>query len=267
MSLVRMFALLLAAVTTAPVWANKVQTTPQEFKAMEPACQAIGMGEVDGVFWAEALKRPGNRWILDKPENAMASDVTFHHYCWGKLQKFRYFSAKTEERRRWHIRGWRSEMEYVAKHANRNWAHLASVHKEIAESYLFEKRYAEAVTEANRALALKQDFAPAFIVLADAYAAIKNRAKALEVATEGLKHNPDSKPLKRRYKEQGGGMPFPDPYPRQAAGVAQAEPPAARAEQSQTAKLAPSDEEDKPEAAKIEPPAQPADNPYCRFCP
>lgn len=275
MSLVRMFALLLVAAAAAPAWANRGQTTPEEFKAMEPACQAIGMGSIDGKFWAEAL---GNSPILDKPENAMAKGAGwFHHYCWGKLSKLRYYSAKTAEKRKSAIHVWRGEMEYIVKTTGERgleWGYMHVIHKEIAESYLFEKNYGQAIIEGEKALALDRDYVPAYVVIADAYAGANKRDKALETATEGLKHAPESRPLKRRYTELGGKLPYPEPYVK-AAGAAEAAPvenPATAKVQPEPVPAPPSDAP--PESAGqtetppiVESPKQPGANPYCRFCP
>lgn len=275
MRFVRMFALLLAAVSAAPAWASKVQTTPQEFKAMEPACQAIGMGEIDGRFWAEVL---GNSPILDKPENAMAKGAGwFHHYCWGKLAKLRFYSAKTEAQRKSGIHVWRSEMKFIADWTGERgikWAYMPVVHKEIAESYLFEKNYGQAIVEGEKALTLDRDYIPAYLIIADAYAGTNKRDKALETTTEGLQRAPESKPLKRRYTELGGKLPYPEPYVK-AAGAAEAAPvetPAAAKVQPEAAPAPPSDapREGAGQAETppiVESPKQPGDNPYCRFCP
>lgn len=239
---------------------------------MEPACKAIGMGEVDGVFWAEALNRPQNRWILDKPENAMASDVTFHHYCWGKLAKLRYFTAKTAEQRNGAAQGWRKEMEYVAKHANPSWPHLPLVHKEIAESFMVQRRFSEAIQAANRALELKPGFSQALLVLTDAYVELKNTSKALQVVTEGLKLNPGSKPLQRRYRDLGGKLPYPEPPPTKvetAASTAVAAEPNPGLTAAQGISDSKLEKHPQPVSQPVEtsPPTQPSSNPYCRFCP
>lgn len=248
--------------------------TPQEFKAMEPACQAIGMGEIDGVFWAEALNRPDRKGVLDKPENAMANGaVWFHHYCWGKLAKYRYFTERTSEKRNFQTKTWRGEMQYIVdwtRQKNIDWAYLPQIHKEIAESYLFEKRYPQAIQAAERALEKRRSFAGAYLIIADAYEAMKNQPKALHYATEGLKHNPDTKSLQKRYLRLGGKKPYPEPYPAAdpvtapvAEAVAPPQPPTA-ASPSDTPAVTPVVPEIAP---SNEGTTRPKNNPYCRFCP
>lgn len=246
--------------------------TPQEFKAMEPACQAIGMGEIDGVFWAEALNRPGRKGVLDKPENAMANGaVWFHHYCWGKLAKYRYFTEKTSEKRNFQTKTWRGEMQYIIDWTNQkkiDWAYLPQIHKEIAESYLFEKRYPQAIQAAERALEKRRSFAGAYLIIADAYEAMKNQPKALHYVTEGLKHNPDTKSLQKRYVRLGGKKPYPEPYP----VVESATPPVTDAvtptvPESSVSPSTPAAPPAVPEIAPATEGVPPKNNPYCRFCP
>lgn len=253
------------AVQAAPV------ATPQEFKAMEPACQAIGMGEIDGVFWAEALNRPDRKGILDKPENAMANGaVWFHHYCWGKLAKYRFFTEKTSEKRNFQTKTWRGEMQYIidwTRQKNIDWAYLPQIHKEIAESYLFEKRYPQAIQAAELALQKRRSFAGAYLIIADAYEAMKNQPKALHYATEGLKHNPETRALQKRYLRLGGKKPYPEAYPVDVSTPTSPEPTTSNPEQAASP---PAATPSAPAVPDIAPPAgstQPKNNPYCRFCP
>lgn len=249
--------------------------TPQEFKAMEPACQAIGMGEIDGVFWAEALNRQGRKDVLDKPENAMAKGaVWFHHYCWGKLAKYRFFSEKTNEKRNFQTKTWRNEMQYIVDWTNRekiDWPYLALVHKEISESYFFEKRYALAIGEAGRALKKDPDYPGAYSIIADSYEAMRNIPKALEYVTEGLRRNPASKPMQKRYMRLGGKKPYPTPYPKSEIKVA--EPSLTIINESPPSLSLPGNTAaDSPDQSVVASPpvpdaTTPKPNPYCRFCP
>ncbi len=261
-------SLLFVSIAFAVPAAARVQLSPQEFKAMEPACQAIGMGEIDGRFWAEVLK---NSPILDKPENAMAKDAGwFHHYCWGKLSKFRYYSAKTAEQRKSGIHVWRSEMQFIVDWTGERgitWTYMPVIHKEIAESYLFEKNYAQAIAAGEKALALDRDYIPVYPVIADAYVGAGQRDRALDTVSEGLRRAPDSRALKRRYQAFGGKLPYPEALPAAPARDAAAAPPATNAA---PVIAPPAPDETRPQAGDAgtagEPP-QPNGNPYCRFCP
>lgn len=273
--------LLIACVALLPLtqaWASRPQTSPQEFQAMEPACQAIGMGEVDGKFWAEAL---GSSPILDKPENAMAKGAGwFHHYCWGKLSKLRSYSARSADQRGRAILNWRNEMKFIVDWTGERgikWHYMPVIHKEIAESYLFEKNYAKAITEGEKALALDKGYVPVYLIMADAYAGANKRDKALEIATEGLKYAPESKPLKRRYKDMGGKLPYPEPYEKETAAVEAAPAKAEKPVVEAAPPAMPPVPENRPQVESVakdtvlppsvEPSKKPESNPYCRFCP
>jgi len=126
-------------------------------------------------------------------------------------------------------------------------------------------------------LRYKLDTPDVYIAVADNYKESGNKTKALELVTEGLKINPDSKGLKRRYTELGGKLPYPEAVdkttpvegskvenkPEEKLGVEQ--PPREAASEVADA--------DKPAAQietipQVEPPkiGSPK-NPYCRFCP
>jgi len=241
-----------------------------EFRAMEPVCQAIGMGEVDGVFWAEALNRPENRHILDQPQNAMAVGAGwFHHYCWAKLSKHRFFTAKTALERRNALIKWREGMAEIVSHKI-DWPYTHLIYKDIAESYFYEKNYARTIAEAERALEINREHPSTYALIADAYAEMKNRSKALEYVTEGLKYNPDSRALKRRYTELGGELPFPEPIVKTAPEPApRPETPATPPPQVEPASDGPAAQPSQNSGIDSEPKPdeKPAANPYCRFCP
>lgn len=242
--------------------------TLSEVSAMPPPCRAIGMGEINGVFWPEGMNKNGTNWILDQPENAMAKGaVWFHHYCWGMLEKHRAFAAVKTSERDFKIKQWRNEMQYIVNWTTQqkiNWAYLPVVHMEIAESYVQEKNYPNAIQSAYTALELNADFVPGYILLDDIYERIKDRAKALAAVSEGIKHVPGSKGLQRRYKELGGRMPFPEPYakPETPENVS----PATGEGASDKPNGDPAPEKSPSSTTEPEKIGVPG-NPYCRFCP
>lgn len=242
--------------------------TLSEVKAMPVPCHTIGMGEINGQFWAaEIMKSSGSSAILDLPENAMAKNaVWFHHYCWGLLDKHRAFAATQASSRAFLVKTWRGEMEYIINWTAKekiNWRYLPLIYKEIAETYLQEKDYPNALRSANKSVELDAEFTAGYVLIADIYEQTKQREKALAAVTEGLKRTPTSKALQRRYKEYGGRMPFPEPY-------AKAEPPAIEAPGTPDPVIAapPANSSTaSPEAPVARPIVQPPGNPYCRFCP
>lgn len=240
-----------------------VPMTLSEVTAMPSPCIAIGMGRINGEFWASAMSKDGTIATLDLPENAMAKNAGwFHHYCWGMLDKHRMYAAVNAEKRAYQIRLWRDEMVYIVDWTAKvkiNWAYLPAVHAELAETYIQGKDYPNALRAANTAVELNADYARAYLLLAEIYELLKDRPKALASVTEGLKHVAGSKGLQRRYTELGGVLPFPEPYVKSAAV------PEAAATPEPAAPGAPAEAPAAPPATPPE--AQPPGNPYCRFCP
>lgn len=234
--------------------------TLSEVNAMPPPCHAIGMGEIDGVFWSEGMKKNGTLSILERPEYAMANNaVWFHHYCWGLLDKHRAFASVTASDRSFLTRIWRQEMEYIVNwtaRVNVKWEYLPLIHKEIAETYMLDKNYPYALRSATKAIELDAEFALGYVLIAEIYEQTKQREKALAAVTEGLKRVPTSKSLQRRYKEYGGSMPFPEPNVKK-----EPEP------EPEPVKEAPVATQSGTTEADVQPIKQPPGNPYCRFCP
>ncbi|MDP1928335.1 MAG: hypothetical protein Q8K62_07485 [Thiobacillus sp.] len=132
----------------------------------------------------------------------------------------------------------------------------------------------EAMGDLLKAIQINPKLPRAYVTLADMYEKQKNRSKALETVTAGLRHNPDTKSLQRRYTELGGKLPYPAP-----AQAAAAETPTAQT----TAAPAPAVTQPAESGTATAPGATPATapaveptvapkigspkNPYCRFCP
>jgi len=153
---------------------QKVKGTPvtlSEVTAMPPPCRAIGMGEVKGVFWAEGMKQNGTLSILDRPENAMAKSAGwFHHYCWGLLDKQRAFASVESSKRAFLVKTWRSEMQYIVDWTDKNkinWEYMPVIHLEMAESFIQDKDYPNAIRSASKAVELNADFTRGYMLLAD----------------------------------------------------------------------------------------------------
>lgn len=258
---------------------SEAPLTAAEVKAMPHACITIGMGRIDGLFWAEAMNRNKTLHLLDLPENAMAKDAPwFHHYCWAQLSKLRSISAMDAQKRQQEINIWRDNLEFIVDANEKRpskWGYLPQVFTEMAESYLLEKKYAQALAMADKARALNPRHADAYTVIADSQSAIGNKQKALAAVTEGLRYAPASKGMKRRYKALGGVEPYPEPYADSAQTVTQpskdpevaALPPKEQAASpNQAAASAPALEE-RPTPPPAEAPVGSPTNPYCRFCP
>lgn len=252
--------------------------TEQEVLAMDPVCLEIGMGAAVGGSWGyPGMTRDELLGVLSQPQYASWALIGprqtaqwLHHYCWGKVSKLRYFSAQNRNKRKGYLGNWRKNMQYcIDDPAKRsiNWPLIPLMYKEIAESYLYEHVYQEAIIAASKAISMDPKLGQAYPILADSYAKLDKTARALEVVTEGLKQGNQTIALKRRYKEFGGKMPYPEPDVVEAV----APEPAQATVQTQPEPLAGSPHESAEQAGVAQPtpaPAkQPEGNPYCRFCP
>src|SRR5574340_14207 len=130
-------------------------------------------------------------------------------------------------------------------------------------------RTGEAIGDLMKSIETDQKQPRDYMTLADVYSyKLKNRAKALETITEGLRPNPDSKSLQRRYTELGGKLPYPAPI-KPAPVVVPADTDATPAAESGSTPppVNPADGAAPPAAGTTAapPPIGSPTNPYCRF--
>ena len=192
--------------------------------------------------------------------------IHIHHYCAGLNFLNRSYGMSSTKDRQGTLGGAVREFDYVLTHASPEFYLRAEIlmNRGVALSLL--KKPGEAIANLNQAIEKNPELPRAWMTLADMYDAQKQRTKALETVTEGLRHNPGTRSLQRRYTELGGKLPYPEPIkpepPAQATTPPMAEPAAGAAEPVETA---PVQTTDAPEttAPKIGSPT----NPYCRFCP
>lgn len=272
--------------------------TRLEVALMDPACRAIGMGYVNGVFWSQAMRQNGEIRLLDLPQYAMAkNNHSFHHYCWGKLGRLRYFSATNPKDKQHAFMRWVGGMTFTVDWEtnpshHQHWPYLYVAYEELADAYFYHKQYRKSITKGEKALKENPESGRAYARIADDYVAIGDKEQALKQVSEGLRHIPNSKALQRRYKQLGGKLPYPVPYakaPKQTASQRASEEkrsdvkPIADSEGPGSNSM---DQDKKPDSAtdtssksgdnianpttQAKPYKQPIgtpSNPYCRFCP
>lgn len=202
--------------------------------------------------------------------------IHVHHYCAGINFINRSYGMQGKDRQGT-LGAAVQQFDYMLRHTSPDFHMRAEflMNRGVALSLL--KKTGEAVANLNQAVEKNPELPRAWMTLADLYEAQKQRAKALETVTEGLRHNPGTRSLQRRYTELGGKLPYPEPIkpepikpePTQAATPPEtAAPPAAvepAATTAQPAEATPVQTTQTPETAapKIGSPT----NPYCRFCP
>ncbi|HQT30374.1 MAG TPA: hypothetical protein PLE48_01130 [Thiobacillus sp.] len=131
-------------------------------------------------------------------------------------------------------------------------------------------RDGEAIGDLLRSIEINPKQPRAYTTLADMYEKQNNRKKALETVIAGLRYNPDSKGLQRRYSRLGGKLPYPapiEPIPVETQG-AKTDAPVSVPENSVSEADSDASATDASADKPIAPPqiGSPT-NPYCRFCP
>lgn len=226
-----------------------------ELRALPPYCAARFHADADTLRTWKASMGP--------------DFIHIHHYCAGlnfMNRARRSFSPGRQDTLVAAVR----EFDYMLDHVAADFYLRPEILMNRGITLALLKRNGEAVGNLLKAIELDPGQARAYMTLADLYLKQKNRDKALDTVTEGLRHNPGTKSLQRRYTELGGKLPYPaaiEPAAAEARAatpdappVAEAAPagePAAQPEASAAAAAAPVG------APKIGSPT----NPYCRFCP
>ena len=200
------------------------------------------------------------------------------HYCDGLRFLDRAYAAMGNKQDMGHyINVAINNFDYALGHTSENNVMRGEVHINKARALKLAGKKGEAMAEFTKALRYNPDSPDVYQALADYHQETGNKPKAVEMATEGLKRNPNSKGLKRRYTEFGGKLPYPEAVdkampaeevraeikpvekleaaPSSGVTTGQASDPT-----KLTAPIGPTPET---EPSKIGSPK----NPYCRFCP
>lgn len=194
-----------------------------------------------------------------------------HHYCFGLNWMSRSLRTGSAQDRGYYLTQAIGNFDYVvrAEKPDFNPEIRAEVYLGRGEAYKLMGRPGEALSDFTKALTINPKMLRAYLLLADLQVSGKEKADALETITRGLRQNPDSKTLQRKYLELGGKKPFPEPQVEKAEepkSPQQAALPPAAAQGVADAPAAPAH---KPEtdAPPMEQHIGTPKNPYCRFCP
>lgn len=190
-----------------------------------------------------------------------------HHYCDG-LRFYNRALANTGNRSdfKYNIQLSLAGFDYVLSHTSPDFSMRPEVIANKARTLALAGRKAEAVMLYTGVVQQTPNYIPAYLYLADYYAS-NDRKKALNLVSDGLRHNPGTKSLERRYQELGGTLPYPEPLKRAEPAVIE---PSPVAEQAAAPEVQPEEipaEKTTPEAGTDKPKIGSPKNPYCRFCP
>lgn len=232
-------------------------------------------------FCTDILRGQGNPDARARLKPVIGQLKSVQHYCYGLNFLNRYYRSP-------HSAGAKSNLAMahqeigrvaeIAKTMDPGSAPLAAevfLNRGIVNSLM--KKDSAALRDLLQAASLNPRLAKVHLTLADFYNDRKQRAKALEVVTEGLRHVPDSRGLKRQYQELGGKFPYPEPVVAIPEPVSKTEKPAEDVSANNPSKqpvIEPttktnlpvekvSSKEGTEEGTVIGTPK----NPWCRFCP
>lgn len=196
-------------------------------------------------------------------KSSMGQDfIHVHHYCAGLnfVNRARGM-ASSDKDRRGTLEAALRNFDYMLAHTHPDFSLRPEILMNRGIALSMMNRMGEAVGNLLQSIEADPNQPRAYLTLADMYDKQRNRVKALETVTEGLRHNPDTKSLQRRYTELGGKLPYPEPVG----------PAPAAAQVDKPGETPASDTDSTPPAPAAGPETPPKigspTNPYCRFCP
>jgi tetratricopeptide (TPR) repeat protein len=202
-----------------------------------------------------------------------AGFLHIHHYCFALnfMNRARGMSSSNKDRKG-ALGAAITNFDYVLRNTQPDFYLRPEILMNRGIALSMMNRTGEAVGDLLKAIEANPKQARAYTTLADMYDKQKNRSKALEIVTEGLRHNPDTKSLKRRYTELGGKLPYPAPIEPAPIAVEADKPDAVSAPASDADSMSPGESAADATPSPTETPETPPKigsptNPYCRFCP
>ncbi|OYW39351.1 MAG: hypothetical protein B7Z35_04355 [Hydrogenophilales bacterium 12-61-10] len=190
-----------------------------------------------------------------------------HHYCFALNFMNRARGMGSGKDKQGVLGAAMTNFEYVLKYTQPGFYLRPEVLMNRGMTQSMRGNHGAAVSDLLTAIEMNPGLPRAYMALADLYVRQKNRSKALETVTAGLRHNPDTKSLQRRYTELGGKLPYPEPLQPVAveapAGMPDATPAPAAAESAEVPLPATTPAEQPGTVPQLGAPK----NPYCRFCP
>ncbi len=219
-----------------------------------------------------------NARVFSRLDYSHPNDKNMHHYCDGLRFLDRAYAAMGNKREMYfYLQQSIGGFDTVLRATQESYPLRGEFHVGKARALKMMGRNAEAAMEYNKALRYKFDAPDVFIAVADFYKESGNKTKALETVTEGLKINPQSNGLKRRYTELGGKLPYPEAVakttPAEESKVENKPEEKFGVEQPSREGASEVVDADKPTTqSKVIPQIEPPKigspkNPYCRFCP
>lgn len=240
-----------------------------------PCAQMAGAADTTDYsglpYWCDEKAREATGW-----KSTLQGGM--YHYCGGLRHLNNSYKTASPQRQAYALEKAIGEFNYmIANNPGSRDPLLGEVYLNKAVALRLGNKEAEAMRDLHKAIELNPKLAQAYIELASIYSKLKQDGKALQLVSEGLRHLPDTKSLRRRYDALGGKPPYPAPI---GKPIEQALPqPSEKIEQqSEKREIAPTETTlEKVSAPELAPvpmpqpeklaPKDAKSNPWCRFCP
>lgn len=214
----------------------------------------------------------------DKAYSAMIGPdwVHIHHYCFALNFTNRFYKTSDQNDKKHYMSSSLNNHDYVLTHSTPDFWMRPLIHTEKAKQLQAAKRYAESLSEANKALQISPKYVSAYVVLADVYRDLNKRTEAVSAVERGLHFEPGNKLLQRRYKSLfGKDYVAPVIAPDLVDESVASHPPSqtedlggtARPTETKATEAATEQVEPRPSTPSVPGEMGSPTNPYCRFCP
>lgn len=171
--------------------------TPSEMALLPEFCRVRATDNQNSPEFQSWMQRIGPKFL------------GIHHYCAGINYINRYQYRIADKHRKYYLSRAVPEIDYIAKEMPPEFPLASEIYLNRGIALKLMGKDAEALADFNRSIDRDPRQAAAYLVIADYHIKAKNKPKALEIVSAGLKNAPDNKRLQRKYLELGGKEPFP----------------------------------------------------------
>ncbi len=136
-----------------------------------------------------------------KNKEIVSGLIYFNHYCYGENFINRsQNSLYPRGDRNYYLSAGASEIESAIERNNKKHPFMPVLLNRLAFIKEKQKKTDEAIALYKKSIKLNKNYVRTYYLLANLYKRKKDFKKAIEAINEGLKHNPDSKYLKKKLK-------------------------------------------------------------------
>jgi tetratricopeptide (TPR) repeat protein len=133
-----------------------------------------------------------------------------HHYCYALNYANRYYKSPNSQDRKFYLLSIDNNVNYVITHGDQSSTLMPEIYFTKGKFLILGGKDAEGVKAFFQAIQLKPDYPDPYVGIADFYTQRGNNKDALKFLQDGLRQQPTSRQLARRYKELGGKLPLPE---------------------------------------------------------